>query len=269
MYSNNTELNSEILRKCLRIFATAMLSIGIYTMLSGGVVIVSSTLIIALGSLWLKALVSPGSLQTNIDELAKKDSRGCCRHCCSGMCRSVFDNIRGLAISAITIGCFEFIIFVVFFTLQANYFSEYFFYGCTGGNCYNCYQYNLQNTRQFSCYTGNSDDYCYIYYNPSFLYSYNSYSIPCYAGSTRSYCYVTLPDTITPRCGSAVFDKSNLPLVKWLFYAVGNTAIAAPLNIAFGAISLQLIDALTIQIHTGESTALLPNKNIATSLMVR
>jgi hypothetical protein len=48
-----------------------------------------------------------------------------------------------------------------------------------------------------------------------------------------------------------------------------STAIAAPLNIAFGAISLQLIDALTIQIHTGESTALLSNKNIATSLMVR
>ena len=269
MYSNNTELNSEILRKCLRTFATAMLSLGIYTMCSGGVVIVSSIMVIALGFLWLKASVSPGSLQTNIDELVKNDSRRCCRHCCSGMCRNVFDNIRGLAISAITIGCFELIIFVVFLTLPGNSLSDYFFQGCTNANYPYVDQYNVQYNKQFSCYTGSSRNYCTIYYNPSFLYYYySSYSIPCYAGSTNSDCYANLPDTITSRC-TPRFDKTNLPLVKWLFYAVGNSAIAAPLNIAFGAISLQLIDALTLQINTGESTALLSNKNIATSLMVR
>jgi hypothetical protein len=47
---------------------------------------------------------------------------------------------------------------------------------------------------------------------------------------------------------------------RWLFYAVGHTAVAAPLNIAWGALTLNLIGALTILANgspAGESTALL------------
>jgi len=109
MYSSS-EYSSELLRNVLRYFAWAMISMGIYTLLSGGVNIVSSIMVVAMGYQWLCAAASRGSLQTHLNELAllsDKDCRGCCRNCCSGMCRGTFDNIRGLAVAAITFGFLE------------------------------------------------------------------------------------------------------------------------------------------------------------------
>ena len=140
----------------------------------------------------LCAAASRGSLQTHLNELAlliDKDCRGCCRNCCSGMFRGTFDNIRGLAVAAITFGFLELLIYVVTFSLLGwsfTYFGNY--------NSYYSNYYNVQNTRVFSCYAG-SNRYCTISYYPTFLYQ--SYSIPCFSYG-NSYCYVTLPDTIYP-----------------------------------------------------------------------
>ena len=266
MYASS-EHGSELLRVVLRYLAWAMLSMGIFTLLSGGVTIISSILVIACGYQWLCAAASRGSLQSHLDELAllrDRDCRGCCRNCCSGMCRGVFDNIRGLAIAAITIAVFELISYVTAFSLLGYIFTGYGYgYGYYGDF------YTVRNTRQFGCYTSSSSTFCQIDYRPSYLSSYYPYSIPCYAGSTSTYCSVILPDTIYPSgypsgypsYYSSSYYNDLADIGRWLMYAVGNTAIAAPLNIMWGAITLQLVGALTIGTNgagaAGESTALL------------
>jgi len=116
-----------------------------------------------------------------------------------------------------------------------TYFGNY--------NSYYSNYYNVQNTRVFSCYAG-SNQYCTISYYPTFLYQ--SYSIPCFSYG-NSYCYVTLPGTIYPNNNYYPYFYSDYVAIgRWLFYAVGHTAVAAPLNIAWGAITLNLIGTLTI-----------------------
>ena len=110
--------------------------------------------------------------------------------------------------------------------------------------------------------------YCTIYYNPSYLSYSNSYSFPCYAG-VGSTCYVSLPDSITPSNNYNYYNYSfaDAMIGKWLFYAVGHTIVAAALNIAWGAITLNLIGVLTVkEAPVGESTALL-SRNIAPSFL--
>jgi hypothetical protein len=236
MYSSS-EHNSELLRNVLRYFAWAMVAMGIYTLLSGGVNVVSSIMVIAMGYQWLCAAASRGSIQKHLNELAllnDKDCRGCCRNCCSGMCRGIFDNIRGLAVAAITFGVVELLIYSVSFSLLGLFYT----YG----------YYGDQQTSQFQCYAGGSS-YCYIDYRPSF--QSRSYSIPCYTFGSY-YCYLTLP--VSDGYSSSYDSNYDYGAVgRWLFYAVGHTAVAAPLNIAWGAITLNLIGSLTLA--TGAAVA--------------
>ena len=178
MYSSR-EYASELLRKILRVSAWAMVAMGMFTLFSGGITVLSSIMVIALGYQWLCATASRGSLQTHLNELAllsSKDCRGCCRSCCSGMCRGTFDNIRGLAIAAITLGVLELVIYVFTFSIMGVLYTGYYSGMNSGGR--------------------------YIIYYAS--------------------------------------------IGRWLLYIVGHTAVAAPLNIAWGAISLNLIGTLTI-----------------------
>ena len=254
MYASS-EYSSELLRNVLQYLARAMLGMGVFALLSGGVCVISSSLVIAMAHQLLRATSARGSIQEHLSELAllrEKDCRGCCRNCCSGMCRGTLDNARGLAIAAITFGVLELL----------GYVSSFGFVGWsfTRGSSYSGYYYNYYNVRsvrQFSCYAGSSD-YCTISYYPNFLYQ--SYSFQCYAGGA-SYCYATLPDTIYDNSFSS-YDDEIVAVGRWLFYAVGNTAIAAPLNVAWGALTLNLIGVLTIargcESAAGETTALLP-----------
>ena len=170
------------------------------------------------------------------------------------MCRGTLDNARGLAIAAITFGVLELVSYVSAFGLLGWSFTYFY----SNSYSYYSYYYNVRSTRQFSCYAGSSN-YCTISYYPTFLYQ--SYSFQCYAGGS-SYCYATLPDTIYDRGSYTSYDNELAEIGRWLFYAVGNTAIAAPLNIAWGALTLNLIGVLTIagagSESAGESTALLP-----------
>jgi hypothetical protein len=242
----SSEHGSELLRSVLRYLSWTMLCMGIFTLLSGGVSVVSSSLVIAMGIQWLTAVASPGSLVTHLEALSllrEKDCRGCCRNCCSGMCRGTFDNIRGLAIAAITFGVFELLTYVISFSFLGL--------GLAFTSSITDY-YKVSTNRELSCYAGSSK-YCTIYYNPRFLGgSSGYYSFNCYTFSSSGYCYATLPDTLYP--------TNDNSIGSWLFYAVGHTAVAAPLNIAWGALTLKLIDALTIMANesAGESTALLP-----------
>ena len=221
-----------------------MIAMGTFSLLSGGVNIISSFWVIALGRLWLSATASHGSLKRHFDELAllhDEDGRGCCRNCCTLRCAGTFDNIRGLAITAIVWGLFELVAYVVAFSIVGASYAN--------GNSISPYsaspKYIVTSTYLFSCYAG-SNDYCYLNYNPSFLYS--SYSFYCYAGSS-SYCYANLPDTIAPDLAS--YD-TVAALGRWLLYASGHTAVAAPLSIAWGALSLILIGVLTVSAKAAE-----------------
>jgi len=257
MYAGS-EYSSELLRNVLQYLARAMLGMGIFALLSGGVCGISSSLVIAMAHQLLRATAARGALQEHLSELAllrDKDCRGCCRNCCSGMCRGTLDNARGLAIAAITFGVLELMGFVSALSLLGWSFT--YSYSNRYQNSYYSY-YSVSSTRQFSCYAGSSN-YCTISYYPTFLYQ--SYSFQCYAGGS-SYCYATLPDTIYDRDSYTSYDYELAEIGRWLFYAVGNTAIAAPLNIAWGALTLNLIGVLTIagrdsESAAGESTALL------------
>ena len=126
--TTSTEHNSELLRLVLRYVGSAMVGLGVFTLLSGGVSVVSSVLVIAMGAQWLAATAARGVLSSHVEELAQlreKDCVGCCRHCCSGMCRGVFDNIRGLAIAAIVFGVFELIGYVAPFGVLGDALTYY------------------------------------------------------------------------------------------------------------------------------------------------
>jgi hypothetical protein len=252
----SSEYSSELLRNVLQYLARAMLAMGIFALLSGGVCAISSSLVIAMAHQLLRATSARGSLQEHLSELAllrDKDCRGCCRNCCSGMCRGLLDNARGLAIAAITFGVLELLIYVIYFGVLGWLFTD-FYYPYSQSS-----RYDVVSTREFSCYAG-SNDYCTISYHPTFLYQY--YSFQCYAGGA-SYCYATLPDTIYNNNNAYTFYDGALAAIgRWLLYAVGNTAIAAPLNVAWGALTLNLIGVLTIagagsEYAAGETTALL------------
>jgi len=121
-----TEYDSPVLRSVLRHLAWTMLSMGIFTLLSGGLNVISSALIIALGQQWLQATSLGSSLKEHLDELqllSDKDCRGCCRFCCSGQCRGVLDNIRGLAISAITFGVIELVFYMPYLSIMGVIFT--------------------------------------------------------------------------------------------------------------------------------------------------
>lgn len=264
MYAGS-EYSSELLRNVLRYVVQAMLGMGIFALLSGGVCAISSSLVIAMAHQLLRATSARGALQEHLSELAllrDKDCRGCCRNCCSGMCRGTLDNARGLAIAAITFGVLELVSYVSAFGVLGWLFTDFYSYYYPDSS-YGSY-YNVRTTRQFSCYSGSSGS-CTINYYPTFLYQ--SYSFQCATGLGATTCYATLPDTIYDRTSNAYYYSSyNRELAeigRWLFYAVGNTAIAAPLNIAWGALTLNLIGVLTIagrdsESSAGESTALLP-----------
>jgi hypothetical protein len=194
---------SEQLRSVLRYFGWAVMSMGIFTLLSGGVNVISSCLVITLGQQWLEATSTRlrTSLSDHLDELqllSGKDCRGCCRHCCSGQCRGVFDNIRGLAIAAITFGVLEMIALMPTLAILGNEFTL---------------QYGVAITQ-------------------SPYYPYNSYV------------------TCNP--------QADLGIGQWLFFALGHNTLAAPLNIAWGAITLNFIAVLTSKSASStESTSLL------------
>lgn len=250
----DTEVASELLRGVLRCIAGAMLGMGIFTLLSGGVNVVSSVLVISLGASWLGALHARGSLADELAELAMlsdKDCRGCCRHCCSGTCRGKLDNVRGLAVAAIVFGVFELIVYSGWLSTVALLVSENYYYTSTSYTCpYSSYVKTSDSvsTSSFSCNTGPST-FCNINYSPSFYYS--TITIPCYAGTTNTVCRVYLPNSIY-YSGTCFGSVSNYvyqyadSLASWLFYAVGHTAMAAPLNIAWGAITLQILAVLTL-----------------------
>jgi len=236
-----------------------MLGLGVFTLLSGGVAVFSSILVISMANTWLHALGSRNSLKEHLRELAQlrnRDCRGCCRHCCSGSCRGTLDNLRGLAIAAICLGLLELLGYVVGFSALGMALTELKKQDFGG---------DYVATKLFSCYSGASQ-YCFLDYSPSF--STYSFSIPCYTGLTSSYCQVYLPDSITSYDRFyylneqwAAYSSKILGAGRWLFYAVGNTAIAAPLNIAWGVLTLQLMGLLTATAQpsaaSGESTSLL------------
>jgi len=248
---------------------------GIFTLLSGGLNVISSALIIALGQQWLQATSLGSSLKEHLDELqllSDKDCRGCCRFCCSGQCRGVLDNIRGLAISAITFGVIELVFYMPYLSIMGvifTYWQTPYLYSSAG---YCSYPYPTVDGRTYTCNTY-SQTYCTINYRPSFDYNPSSSSFQCYTGTANSQCSVSLPDYIFSPQGSVInnycytsssytYDYSSTVIGQWLFYAVGHTAIAAPLNIAWGVITLYLIASLTIRrgLRTGaadESTSLL------------
>jgi hypothetical protein len=270
-----SECDSELLRSVLRYLAWAMLSMGIYTLLSGGLNVISSCLVIALGSKWLAA-TSPGTpLKAHLDELdllREKDCRGCCRNCCSGQCRGVLDDVRGLAIAAITFAVLELLVYMPYLSVMGTILT----YRSTPYYNYNsqatCSSYPSVTGKTYTCSTG-SQTYCTINYNNNLYYSPSSYSFQCYTGTTNSQCSVSLPYSASASCslynnycywsGGGDYSGSDYysaSIGQWLFYAVGHTAISAPLNIAWGAITLNLIGALTIRkaaAYADESTSLL------------
>jgi hypothetical protein len=273
MSASSSEHSSELLRRVLRHVASAMLAMGLFTLLSGGVNIVSSLLVIAMGGQWLVATASRGSLQEHLEELAllrEKDCVGCCRNCCSGMCSGVFDNIRGLAVAAIVFGVFELIGYVGPFGGLGYALTSYGYPTLSPGSS----TYNV-NTRTYECYTG-SNTYCTIYYYPS--YTYQSFSFKCYSGTPGTYCSAMLPDYITQQYGPYIYnyfyDSTDSAIGKWLLFAAGHAAVAAPLNIAWGAITLNLIGVLTAMAPSagdpsaGETTALLSRKSPAPTFIV-
>ena len=253
MPASDPEAASELLRNTLRCFAGAMVGMGVFTLLSGGVNVLSSLLVVALGVVWLRALRSRGSLADALDELAKlsdKDCRGCCRNCCSGACRGALDNVRGLAIAVICFGVFELIIYLTALPLIVSILAE------NGveedmDREYSCSYFNdnpYVGTEQYSCFTGQST-YCTIFYNPAF---WQEIQIPCYVGTTDAYCYLTLPSTasISGTCTAYAYmfgDSNPIDFTSgWLLYATGVTAVTAPLNIAWGAITLSMLAVLTL-----------------------
>jgi hypothetical protein len=248
------EVASELLRGVLRCFAGAVVGMGIFTLLSGGVNVISSILVISLGASWLRALHARDSLPDELAKLAKqsdKDCRGCCHHCCSGTCRGTLDNVRGLAVAAIVFGVLELIAYAGWFPALALLISENYYYISTLYSCSYSSSVSSSDTvykSYFSCNTGASI-FCTINYNPDFLYS--SISIPCYAGTTSTLCRVSLPSSIYyyGKCNGYVSNYVSQyadPLASWLFYAVGHTTMAAPLNIAWGVITLQILAVLTL-----------------------
>lgn len=227
-----------------------------------------------MGAQWLAATASRGSLREHLDELAllrEKDCVGCCRNCCSGMCGGVFDNIRGLAIASIIFGVFELIGYVGPFGglgyVLTNYGSPMLSPGSS--------EYDVV-TRSYECYTG-SNTFCTINYYPSF--TYQGFSVKCYSGQTSSYCSASLPDRITQRYGPSIYNfdfpgARDAAIGQWFLFAAGHAAVAAPLNIAWGAITLNLIGVLTATVPSagepsaGETTALLSRQSPAPTFIV-
>jgi len=275
-----TEYDSPVLRSVLRYLAWAMLSMGIFTLFSGGLNVVSSALVIALGQQWLQATSMNSSLKSHLEDLqllSDKDCRGCCRNCCTGQCRGVLDNIRGLAISAITFGVIELIVYMPYLSVMGvilTFWQTPYLYS-SAGYCSGPSATTYVDGKTYTCNT-NSQVYCTINYPPQFTYSPSSSSFQCYTGTTFSQCSVSLPYRAyanTPQASvygnycytssSYTYDSASTTIGQWLFYAVGHTAIAAPLNIAWGALTLNLIAALTTKARTGladERTSLLPGR---------
>ena len=117
-------------------------------------------------------------------------------------------------------------------------------------------------TSSYSCYTGSTNTFCTINYRPDFWGSYST--IPCYAGTTSTYCSVTLPSSYsyTGTCSAYSSVGTSNSLSHWLFFAVGHTAISAPLNIAWGALTLGILGVLMLSTASQS-----PRATEATSLL--
>ena len=218
MYSIHEHPASEQLRSVLRFFGWTVLYMGIYTLLSGGVNVFSSCLAIALGQQWLEATsLRRASLKSDLDEqqlLRDQD-------CCTGQCRGVFDNIKGLAYAVITFGVLEMLLLVPILWMSGS---------GMGSACLENL-YDALSSSSFSSGTPTAD--------------------PKPGQGGNSY----------PTSTTNVFDEmcsSDLSTGQWLYYALGHNTLAAPLNIAWGALTLNFLTALTTRhASSDESTSLL------------
>jgi hypothetical protein len=66
---SGSEYSSELLRNVLQYLAKAMLGMGIFSLLSGGVCGISSSLVIAMAHQLLRATAARGALQEHLSEL--------------------------------------------------------------------------------------------------------------------------------------------------------------------------------------------------------
>lgn len=103
-----------------------MLGLSIFSLVSGGINIISSALVIAQGALWLNTTASVPMLAKALAEVTGAELRTAANGCCSG----TFVQLRGLAIAAIVFACFEMIVgFALGFGISIPFFLEY-----TGGD---------------------------------------------------------------------------------------------------------------------------------------
>lgn len=107
-----------------------MLGLGILCMISGGLCVISSVLIIVQGALWLRVSSSPATLAKAVSELRIAGVAGCCS--------STTNNLRNLAISAIVFSSLELLVgfgaglgLGVWFLTRSFFCSNFFPFNCS------------------------------------------------------------------------------------------------------------------------------------------
>lgn len=122
----------------IRVFAPIMVGMGILCMLSGGVCLVSSALVIAQGAVWLQVTKSFASLAGAMGKNRTLAGSGCCG--------GPLTNLRGLSIAGIVFGVLEILLGLgVGVGIGAIILTPFSNYYCDNGYYPNCNSISVSN----------------------------------------------------------------------------------------------------------------------------
>ncbi len=130
----------EGLRQTIRKFAMFVIGISSFTLLSGGLTIITSCLSIVMGDWLLRLAANRQSFSAALHSELVSGKRGCCS------CAGPMGPLRGMAIAVVTVALFTLLIYVPAFSIVGSLNSTY--------------------TTTYSCYTDRYSGTCNIYWYP-------------------------------------------------------------------------------------------------------